>query len=151
MVIDDVRTTGNVKDFFENDFWHYVQQGGIHPNQLSSPQLDGISAHTNINGLESSMISQLDKAEHAQYIATTILIALFDCSDFEYQKRKTIMHRLFVKGMTQEQVRISLNFSQYQLKKQLAKGCIEFAERLNYWRIRRKATELPDLIAYKSL
>lgn len=150
MGIDDIETTKNVKSFFESDFWHYIQLGGIHPTQLSSPQLDGITAHTNLNGIESSLINQMNKADRAQYLATTILIALFDCSDYEYERHKTIMHRLFIKHMTQDQVCMMLNFSQYQLRKQLTLGCIEFAERLNYWRIKRDATELPNLIVEKT-
>lgn len=150
MVIDESGTTQNVKDFFEQDFWHYVQQGGIHPTQLSSPQLSDVSAHSDLNGVEISIISQMSKADRDQYLATTILIALFDCSDFEYQKHRTILHKLFVKQMTQEQVAISLNFSPYQLRKQLVKGCIEFAERLNYWKVKRSANELPNLIKENS-
>ncbi|CCI85475.1 hypothetical protein FC52_GL001282 [Lactobacillus pasteurii DSM 23907 = CRBIP 24.76] len=147
MTVNEKNTISNVKSFLTGDFWHYIQLGGIRPTTLKSANFDAIATNTsNVNGLEENVINTLDKADRAQYIAITILLALYDCSDFEYQKRKTILYSLYIQQLTQEQTAIKLSFSNYKLRQQLNQGCIEFAERLNYWRIKRNVSELPDLL-----
>ena len=37
---DKKKTSAAAANFLHNDFWHYMNLGGIHPSQLSSPRLD---------------------------------------------------------------------------------------------------------------
>lgn len=147
MTDKELQTINNVKAFMKRDFWHYINLGGIHPNMLKSADFTNTpTGTTNINSNENNLVSTLDKADKAQYIAITILLALNDCSDFDYEKRKTILYKIFIDRLTQEQVGIRLNFSNYQLRQQLQQGCIEFAERLEYWKCKRSVQELPTLL-----
>lgn len=142
-------TVSNVKDFFQHDFWHYMNQGGIHVNQLSSPQMDlAGSTHTNTNGVEKSLISDLSEAEQAIYRAETIAIALNNCSDLDNSKHQTILRSAYINELTDYQIEIKLSFSDYQLRREKKKACVEFAERLEFWCKRRNISDLPLLMSY---
>ena len=149
MIKCDVETTvTNVKDFFKYDFWHYMNLGGIHVNQLSSPSLDLAGAtHTNTNGVEKSLIADLSEAEQATYRAETIAIALNNCSDLENSKHQTILRSTFINKLTDYQIEIKLSMSDYQLRRNKKKACVEFAERLEFWCKRRNINDLPLLLS----
>ena len=119
MINCDVDTTvSNVKDFFKYDFWHYMNLGGIHVSQLSSPQMDLTGAtHSNTNGVENS-------------------------------KHQTILRSAYINELTDYQIEIKLSFSDYQLRREKKKACIEFAERLEFWCKRRNVNDLPLLMSY---
>lgn len=142
-------TVSNVKDFFQHDFWHYMNRGGIHVSQLSSPQmsLTGTS-HSNTNGIEKSLVDSLSEAEQATYRAETIAIALNNCSDLENSKHQTILRSTFINELTDYQIEIKLSMSDYQLRRNKKKACVEFAERLEFWRKRRNINDLPLLMSY---
>ena len=149
MIKCDVETTvTNVKYFFKYDFWHYINLGGIHVNQLSSPQmsLTGTS-HSNTNGVEKSLISDLSEAEQATYRAETIAIALNNCSDLENSKHQTILRSTFINELTDYQIEIKLSMSDYQLRRNKKQACVEFAERLEFWCKRRNINDLPLLLS----
>lgn len=149
MIKCDIDTTvSNVKDFFKNDFWHYMNQGGIHVSQLSSPQLDLAGAsHSNTNGVEKSLVGALSEAEQATYRAQTIAIALTNCSDLENSKHQTILRSTFINELTDYQIEIKLSMSDYQLRRNKKKACVEFAERLEFWCKRRNINDLPLLLS----
>ena len=68
--------TMNVKKFLKDDFWHYINLGGIQYNQLSSPQLTFTpNTHSYTNGTEKRLIDDMSEAERSTYVATTIVIA----------------------------------------------------------------------------
>lgn len=47
--------TMNVKKFLKDDFWHYINLGGIQYNQLSSPQLTFTpNTHSLLMGLKNA-------------------------------------------------------------------------------------------------
>ncbi|WP_131501288.1 ArpU family phage packaging/lysis transcriptional regulator [Lactobacillus crispatus] len=150
---DKKKTSAAVAIFLQNDFWHYMNLGGIHPSQLSSPQLTlAPGGHNNTNTTEKSLIGTMSKAERAQWIAETILLAINDCTDLNNRKHKSLIRDFYLEDLTNEEVKIRLNFSEYQIRREKPKALIEFAERLEYWKGRRKCTdqEIPRLLVLKS-
>lgn len=144
---NEAETAAKVKEFFENEFWHLINQGGIHPNQLSSPQIDGMPAnHSNINGVEKSLVGQIGKAEHARNKAIIVLTALDEMTDFENSKHQTLLRDVYIKKLSKTQVEVIVNFSDYQLRKELRAASVEFAEKLNFWKEYRNINDLPDLV-----
>ena len=84
--------TRDVNLFLTKDFWHYINLGGIHYNQLSSPQLTFTpNTHSYTNGTEKRLIDDMSEAERSTYVATTIIIAFKDCTDIEGQRHKSIL------------------------------------------------------------
>ncbi|MFR4967941.1 MAG: ArpU family phage packaging/lysis transcriptional regulator [Lactobacillus kalixensis] len=148
---DTAKTVAHVKFFFENDFWHYINQGGAHITQLSSPQMDlAGGGHSNTNGTEKALISEMSRAEQARYTAETILLAVNDCTDYESSKHKTIIRNSYIDNVPDFQLEAMLGFSNYQVRKEKKQAAIEFAERLNFWKKYRNINDLPDLLYFKS-
>lgn len=135
---DQQATINKARYFLTNDFMNWINQGGITVSQLSSPQFDGTpGGHTYTNTVEKALTNELSRAEHAEYVANTILLALHGCTDFESQKHKTILLNCYVKKMTTEQVKIKIGFSNKQYKRAKRDALFEFAERMDFWTQRR--------------
>ena len=138
--------TMNVKKFLKDDFWHYINLGGIQYNQLSSPQLTFTpNTHSYTNGTEKRLIDDMSEAERSTYIATTIIIAFKDCTDIEGRRHKSILEDYYIKELTNQAVAIRYNLSDWQYKKAKRNALIEFTERFNFWRLKRDCPELPIL------
>ena len=138
--------TMNVKKFLKDDFWHYINLGGIQYNQLSSPQLTFTpNTHSYTNGTEKRLIDDMSEAERSTYIATTIIIAFKDCTDIEGRRHKSILEDYYIKDLTNQAVAIRYNLSDWQYKKAKRNALIEFTERFNFWRLKRDCPELPIL------
>ena len=138
--------TMNVKKFLKEDFWHYINLGGINYNQLSSPQLTFTpNTHSYTNGTEKRLIDDMSEAERSTYVATTIVIAFKDCTDIEGQRHKSILEDYYIKELTNQAVAIRYNLSDWQYKKAKRNALIEFTERFNFWRLKRDCPELPIL------
>ena len=138
--------TMNVKKFLKDDFWHYINLGGIQYNQLSSPQLTFTpNTHSYTNGTEKRLIDDMSEAERSTYVATTIVIAFKDCTDIEGQRHKSILEDYYIKELTNQAVAIRYNLSDWQYKKAKRNALIEFTERFNFWRLKRDCPELPIL------
>lgn len=138
--------TMNVKKFLKDDFWHYINLGGIQYNQLSSPQLTFMpSSHSNTNGTEKRLIDDMSEAERSTYVATTIVIAFKDCTDIEGQRHKSILEDYYIKELTNQAIAIRVNLSDWKYKKAKRKALEEFTERFNFWRLKRDCPELPIL------
>lgn len=136
----------DVRQFLRKDFWHYINLGGINYNQLSSPQLTFTpNTHSYTNGTEKRLIDDMSEAERSTYVATTIIIAFKDCTDIEGRRHKSILEDYYIKELTNQAVAIRYNLSDWQYKKAKRNALIEFAERFNFWRIRRNCLELPVL------
>ena len=150
---DKKKTSAAAANFLHNDFWHYMNLGGIHPNQLSSPRLDlAPGGHSNTNTTEKALIGTMSEAERAQWVAQTILLAINECTDFNNRKHKSLIRDFYLEDLTNEEVKIRLNFSEYQVRREKPKALIEFSERLEYWKKRRDCTyqEIPRLLVPKS-
>lgn len=138
--------TMNVKKFLKEDFWHYINLGGIQYNQLSSPQISFMpSSHSNTNGTEKKLIDDMSEAERSTYVATTIVIAFKDCTDIEGQRHKSILEDYYIKELTNQAIAIRVNLSDWKYKKAKRKALEEFTERFNFWRLKRDCPELPIL------
>ena len=138
--------TRDVNLFLKKDFWHYLNLGGINYNQLSSPQLTFTpNTHSYTNGTEKRLIDDMSEAERSTYIATTIIIAFKDCTDIEGRRHKSILEDYYIKELTNQAVAIRNNLSYWQYKKAKRNALIEFAERFNFWRLKRDCPELPVL------
>lgn len=138
--------TMNVKKFLKEDFWHYINLGGIQYNQLSSPQLTFTpNTHSYTNGTEKRLIDDMSEAERSTYVATTIVIAFKDCTDIEGQRHKSILEDYYIKQLNNQAIAIRVNLSDWKYKKAKRKALKEFTERFNFWRIRRNCLELPVL------
>ncbi|WP_195923359.1 hypothetical protein [Lactobacillus crispatus] len=136
----------DVRQFLRKDFWHYLNLGGINYNQLSSPQLTFTpNTHSYTNGTEKRLIDDMSEAERSTYIATTIIIAFKDCTDIEGRRHKSILEDYYIKDLTNQAVAIRYNLSDWQYKKAKRNALIEFAERFNFWRLKRDCPELPVL------
>lgn len=138
--------TMNVKKFLNEDFWHYINLGGINYNQLSSPQLTFTpNTHSYTNGTEKRLIDDMSEAERSTYVATTIIIAFKDCTDIEGQRHKSILEDYYIKELTNQAIAIRVNLSDWRYKKAKRRALKEFTERFNFWRIKRNCLELPVL------
>lgn len=151
---DKKKTAVAASNFLLNDFWHYMNLGGIHPSQLSSPQLSPASGgHSNTNTIEKSLIGTMTKAERAQWIAETILLAINECTDFNNRRHQSLLRDFYLKRLTNEEVKIKLNFSEYQIRREKPKALVEFSERLEYWKDKRDCSdqEIPRLLVPKTM
>ena len=138
--------TRDVNLFLKKDFWHYINLGGINYNQLSSPQLTFTpNTHSYTNGTEKRLIDDMSEAERSTYVATTIVIAFKDCTDIEGQRHKSILEDYYIKELTNQEIAIRVNLSDWKYKKAKRRALKEFAERFNFWRIKRNCLELPVL------
>lgn len=97
---DAARTADNVREFLDNDFQTYVNRGGLHRFDLSSPQLDlAGGGHSGGNPAE-------DKMQHIfDYQAKTRAVqkAIMDCTEGRYQ-HKTILVDCYLKELANWQV-----------------------------------------------
>ena len=137
----------DVNEFLKKDFWRYMYQGGIHPGQLTGASFDlAPSGHTNINTTEKSYIDVMSKAERARYLAVTILIAIKDCSDFEYRgKHRSILEAYYVQNLDNQATATKVELSDAQYKKAKRAALKEFIQRYNFWRDYRQCPELPEI------
>ena len=138
--------TMNVKKFLKDDFWHYINLGGIQYNQLSSPKLTFTpNTHSYTNGIEKRLIDDMSEAERSTYVAATRVIAFKDCTDIEGQRHKSILEDYYIKELTNQAIAIRVNLSDWKYKKAKRKALEEFTERFNFWRLKRDCPELPIL------
>ena len=109
----------DVIGFLTRDFWKYINEGGMHPGELSGVQITGMpSSHSNTNSTEKEYVETMSKAERARYLATTVLIAIKDCSDFEYRgKHKTILEAYYIQNLDNQATMIKVGMSEAQYKK----------------------------------
>lgn len=137
----------DVISFLTRDFWKYINEGGMHPGELSGVQITGMpSSHSNTNSIEKEYVETMSKAERARYLATTVLIAIKDCSDFEYRgKHKTILEAYYIQNLDNQATMIKVGMSEAQYKRSKKSALKEFIQRYNFWRDYRQCPELPEI------
>ena len=108
----------DVNDFLKKDFWSYMYDGGIHPGQLTGASFDLTpSGHSNINSTEKSYIETMSKAERAQYLALTVLVAIKDCTNFEYHgKHRAILEAYYIENLNNLQSRMKVGMTEGEYK-----------------------------------
>ena len=137
----------DVNDFLKKDFWSYMYDGGIHPGQLTGASFDLTpSGHSNINSTEKSYVETMSKAERAQYLALTVLVAIKDCTNFEYHgKHRAILEAYYIENLNNQQARMKVGMSDAEYKTSKKDALKEFIKRYDYWRNARNCPELPAL------
>lgn len=133
--------------FLTNDFWKYINEGGMHPGELTGAQITGMpSNHSNTNSTEKAYVETMSKAERARYLAVTVLIALKDCSDFKYRgKHRSILEAYYIERLGNQATMIKVGMSESQYKPSKKAALKEFIQRYNFWRDYRQCPELPEL------
>lgn len=140
--IDKVKTAQAVKDFFADDFNHYLNLANKHLSDISSPTLDpnNVGSHDVLNHQDERMTINLD----AQACVLAVDHTISSCSS----PNNTILYLSFIKKQTDISIANRLVYQSaryYQLKNE---ALVEFAERLDYWRQVDHAS-LPDLRVFK--
>lgn len=129
--LDETKTFEAVKDFFKEDFQKYLNYSGKHRTDLSSPILDptGVTAH-GVNHQENRMVINADAARCVEAVNDTII----DCTNTPEHPYATILFLSFIRHFTDEKasIRVSLSSTTYGRFKKSA--CIEFAQRIDYWK-----------------
>lgn len=139
--------TKTARYFLKHDLWSYISKGGMHAGELTGVKLsDTPISHSNINGTEKSYIEKMSDAERARYLAITVLIAINDCSNYEYTRHKDIINWYYIHGLNNRQAAIKVSLSEQQYKTQKKEALIEFTQRFNFWRAYRNCDDLPILI-----
>lgn len=137
----------DVISFLTKDFWKYINEGGMHPGELSAAQISGMpSSHSNTNTTEKAYVETMSKAERARYLAVTVLTAIKDCSDFEYNgKHRSILEAYYVQNLDNRSAMYKVNMTEAQYKKAKRGALMEFIQRYNFWRDYRQCPELPEI------
>lgn len=116
MAIDQRKTAGRVRNFFEHDFERYLGYAGLNPvdlsviddSHLSSPKMDasGVSAHGGVNHQEDSTlrIIEAEKACHA------VGKAIDNCRDSARTPYRTILREHYLKGLDDQKVMVLLGY-----------------------------------------
>lgn len=143
--IDSIKTANKVRDFLDNDFQTYINRGGLHRTDLSSPQLDPAGgAHSGGNSAEDKMMRIFDyRAKCA-----AIYKAMMDCTEGRY-KHRTIMIDCYINELENWQVADKLGVSLRQFNNKKKAALCEFAERLPVQEFNFK-THLRNLIVYSN-
>lgn len=140
--LNKTKTKQNVKDFFANDFNHYLNLANKHLSDISAPKLDpnAVAVHDGRNHADEKILVNMDARCCVQAVDDTI-------SSCSYPSG-LIIYLYFIKRMTDDKIAERLTYSParyYQLKND---ALIEFAERLDYWRQIDHAS-LNDLRAFE--
>lgn len=140
--IDKVKTAQAVKDFFADDFNHYLNLANKHLSDISSPTLDpnNVGSHDVLNHQDERMIINLD----AQACVVAVDHTISSCS----YPSNTILYLSYIKKWSDIDIAKRLIYQSaryYQLK---SEALVEFAERLDYWRQVDQAS-VPDLRVFK--
>lgn len=142
--IDKVKTAQAVKEFFTNDFNHYLNLANKHLSDISSPTLDpnGVVVHDGRNHQDERLLININ----AQACVQAVDRAISSCS----QPSHTILYLKFIKQMTNDQIAERLICQRTRFNKLKNDACVEFAERLDYWK-KEEHAELDDLLVFKPI
>ncbi|RMC46526.1 ArpU family phage packaging/lysis transcriptional regulator [Lactobacillus sp. ESL0230] len=136
--LDKAKTAQAVKNFFTEDFGHYLNLANKHLSDISSPTLDpnNVGGHDGRNHQDERIVVNLD----AQACVRAVNHALSSCN----YSSGIILYLFFIKKMPDTKIAERLGYQSaryYQLKNN---ACVEFAERLDYWR-KKDSASIDDL------
>lgn len=142
--IDKVKTAQAVKDFFADDFNHYLNLANKHLSDISSPTLDpnNVGGHDGLNHQDERMTVNLD----AQSCVKAVDHTISSCS----YPSNIILYLGFIKKMTNEKLCERLFCQSTRLNELKNDACVEFAERLEYWK-KEDHAEIADLLVFESI
>lgn len=136
--LDKVKTAKAVKDFFAEDFNHYLNLANKHLSDISSPTLDpsNIGGHDGRNHQDERMVVNLD----AQACVRAVDHAISSCN----YSSGIIIYLYFIKHWPNDKISEKLGYQNTRFNEMKTQACVEFAERLNYWQQQEHAS-LDDL------
>lgn len=142
--IDKVKTAQAVKDFFADDFNHCLNLANKHLSDISSPTLDpnNVGSHDVLNHQDERMAINLD----AQACVLAVDHTINSCS----YPNNIILYLSFIKNMSNEKLCERLFCQSTKLNQLKNDACVEFAERLEYWR-KKDSTTLEDLRVFENV
>lgn len=140
--IDKTKTVQAVKDFFADDFNHYLNLANKHLSDISSPTLDpnGIGGHDGQNHQDESIAVNLD----AQACVAAVDHTISNCS----YPNSIILYMYFIKRMSNDTIGKRLGYQSTRLNEMKNEACVEFAERLDFWR-KKDNSSIEDLRFYE--
>lgn len=140
--INKIKTAQAVKDFFTDDFNHYLSLANKHLGDISSPTLDpnGVVIHDGQNHQEERLLININ----AQACVIAVDKAMSACSKTSH----TILYLKFVKHMTNDKIAERLFCQRTKFNELKNDACVEFAERLDYWK-KEEHAEIEDLLFFE--
>lgn len=142
-VIDKKATIQNVRNFFAEDFNHYLNLANKHLSDISSPTLDGSGISKSVeNAREEKYVVNLDAVNCVRAVNDTIN----SCS----YRNAQIIYMYYIKHMQDIIIIDRLRYQTsryYQMKNE---ALFEFAERMDYWRDRDNAS-IKSLLAFRKV
>lgn len=140
--VNKIKTAQAVKDFFADDFNHYLSLSNKHLSDISSPKLDpnGVITHDGQNHQDERMLININ----AQACVVAVDKAISSCS----QTSHTILYLKFIKHMTNDQIAERLICQRTRFNELKNDACVEFAERLDYWK-KEEHADLEDLLIFE--
>lgn len=126
--IDKTQTAEAVKNFFADDFNHYLNLANKHLSDISSPILDpnNVGGHDGRNHQDERMVVNLD----AQNCVKAVNHTISSCS----YPSNTILYLYFIKKMSNDNIAKRLGYQSTRFIEIKKEALVEFAERLDYWR-----------------
>ncbi len=126
--IDKTQTAEAVKNFFADDFNHYLNLANKHLSDISSPTLDpnNVGGHDGRNHQDERMVVNLD----AQNCVKAVNHTISSCS----YPSNTILYLYFIKKMPNDNIAKRLGYQSTRFIEIKKEALVEFAERLDYWR-----------------
>lgn len=140
--IDKAKTTQSVKDFFTDDFGHYLNLANKHLNDIASPTLDPsfVGGHDGRNHQDERVAINLDAQACVEAVDHTISSCSYPSS--------IILYLWFIQKMSNDKISKRLFCQKTKLNELKNDACVEFAERLEFWRKKDRAS-LNDLRVFE--
>lgn len=139
--IDKAKTIQNVRDFFEDDFKHYLNLANKHLSDISSPTLDdnGIAVHDGLNHQDERMTINID----AQNVVKAVDHTISSCS----YPNSIILYLYFIQKISNDNIAKRLGYQNTRFHEIKNDALVEFAERFDFWR-QEDSTDIEDLRSF---
>ncbi|RHW48982.1 ArpU family phage packaging/lysis transcriptional regulator [Lactobacillus bombicola] len=126
--LNNSKTAEKVKDFFANDFKHYLRLANKHRTDISSPKMDitGIAAHDGLNHQDELMTVNLDALACVAAVDHTIS----SCDNPNNQ----ILYLCYIKQLQDVVIAERLGYQKSRYQEIKSDALVEFAERFDSWR-----------------
>ena len=142
-------TAKRVDKFLTIDFQRYLNQAGLHRNQLTSPQLSFAPGSTHRNSVEKNFIAEaqddIEIADPARRVCAAIYRTMDNCTDTSLKPYRRVLIGTYIDQLRIVDVATAVNLSTRSIDTKKINAQCEFADRLLYWKKYFGAEELPDL------
>lgn len=142
--LNKAKTAQKVKNFFADDFDHYLNLANKHLSDISSPQLDpnGATNHDGKNHQDENIVINIDA--HACVAAVDHTI---NSCDYNHA---IILYLYFIKHNTDETIAQRLHCQLTRYYEIKTDALVEFAERMDYWR-QHEHSSIEDLRVFEDV